>query len=338
MTARKVLVSVVVPCFNEEAVIGLTHQRLVEALGDTPSLDLEIVYVNDGSRDRTEELLFALADRDPRVKVVSFTRNFGHQPAVSAGLEYASGDAVAVIDADLQDPPEVILRLVEKWREGYDVVNAVREKRKEGVAKRFAYALFYKLYRRLASIDVPLDSGDFALMDRRVVDVMNALPEKNRFVRGLRSWSGFRQTGVAYERDSRAAGETKYSFRKLLLLAFDGIVNFSTAPLSFIFGLGIVTAVIAMCAGAIYLAARIFAIPIFGYTPGEAPGFTTLILTILFFSGVQLISIGILGEYLGRIYQEIKMRPTFVVKEVRGGGQATAAERPRPGERAARVV
>jgi polyisoprenyl-phosphate glycosyltransferase len=338
MTARKVLVSVVVPCFNEEAVIGLTHQRLVEALGETPSLDLEIVYVNDGSRDRTEELLFALADRDPRVKVVSFTRNFGHQPAVSAGLEYASGDAVAVIDADLQDPPEVILRLVEKWREGYDVVNAVREKRKEGVAKRFAYALFYKLYRRLASIDVPLDSGDFALMDRRVVDVMNALPEKNRFVRGLRSWSGFRQTGVTYERASRAAGETKYSFRKLLLLAFDGIVNFSTAPLSFIFGLGIVTAVIAMCAGAIYLAARIFAIPIFGYTPGEAPGFTTLILTILFFSGVQLISIGILGEYLGRIYQEIKMRPTFVVKEVRGGGQATAAERPRPGERAARVV
>jgi polyisoprenyl-phosphate glycosyltransferase len=338
MSARKVLLSVVVPCFNEEAVIGLTHQRLVEALGETPSLDLEIVYVNDGSRDRTEELLFALADRDPRVKVVSFTRNFGHQPAVSAGLEYASGDAVAVIDADLQDPPEVILRLVEKWREGYDVVNAVREKRKEGVAKRFAYALFYKLYRRLASIDVPLDSGDFALMDRRVVDVMNALPEKNRFVRGLRSWSGFRQTGVAYERAERAAGETKYSFRKLLLLAFDGIVNFSTAPLSFIFGLGIVTAVIAMCAGAIYLAARIFAIPIFGYTPGEAPGFTTLILTILFFSGVQLISIGILGEYLGRIYQEIKMRPTFVVKEVRGGGQATAAERPRPGERAARVV
>jgi polyisoprenyl-phosphate glycosyltransferase len=338
MTARQVLLSVVVPCFNEEAVIGLTHQSLVEALGGTPSLDLEIVYVNDGSRDRTEELLFALADRDPRVKVVSFTRNFGHQPAVSAGLEYASGDAVAVIDADLQDPPEVILRLVEKWREGYDVVNAVREKRKEGVAKRFAYALFYKLYRRLASIDVPLDSGDFALMDRRVVDVMNALPEKNRFVRGLRSWSGFRQTGVAYERGSRAAGETKYSFRKLLLLAFDGIVNFSTAPLSFIFGLGIVTAVIAMCAGAIYLVARIFAIPIFGYTPGEAPGFTTLILTILFFSGVQLISIGILGEYLGRIYQEIKMRPTFVVKEVRGGGQATAAERPRPGERAARVV
>jgi len=325
MSARRVVLSVVVPCFNEEAVIELTHRHLVEALGADPSIDLEIVYVNDGSRDRTEQLLFELAAGDERVRVVSFTRNFGHQPAVSAGLQYASGDAVAVIDADLQDPPEVILRLVAKWREGFDVVNAVREKRKEGVAKRLAYALFYKLYRRLASIDVPLDSGDFALMDRRVVDVMNSLPEKNRFVRGLRSWSGFRQTGVAYERAPRAAGETKYSWRKLLRLAFDGIVNFSTAPLTFIFGLGVATAVLALGAAVVYLVARIFAIPIFGYTPGEAPGFTTLILTILFFSGVQLISIGILGEYLGRIYEETKMRPTFVVKEVRGAREPVPA-------------
>lgn len=319
MSARKALLSVVVPCFNEEAVLGLTHRRLLESLGADASFDLEIVYVNDGSRDRTEDMLFDLADRDARVKVVSFARNFGHQPAVSAGLRYATGDAVAVIDADLQDPPEVILRLMEKWREGYDVVNAVRESRKEGVAKRFAYALFYRVYRWLASIDVPLDSGDFALMDRRVVEVMNALPEKNRFVRGLRSWSGFRQTGVAYERQSRAAGETKYSFRKLVGLAFDGIVNFSTAPLSLIFGMGVATAFLALAAAAAYLAWRIVDIPILGYTPGQAPGFTTLILVILFFSGVQLISIGILGEYLGRIYQETKMRPTYVVKEVRGG-------------------
>jgi dolichol-phosphate mannosyltransferase len=311
LNARKVLLSVIVPCFNEEAVIALTHRRLMESLGGDASFDLEVVYVNDGSRDRTEEMLFDLADRDPRVKVVSFTRNFGHQPAVSAGLRYATGDAVAVIDADLQDPPEVILRLIAKWREGFDVVNAVRESRKEGVAKRFAYALFYRTYRWLASIDVPLDSGDFALMDRRVVDVMNALPEKNRFVRGLRSWSGFRQTGVAYERQSRAAGETKYSFRKLVRLAFDGIVNFSTAPLSLIFGLGVATAVLALAAAVAYLVWRLVDIPILGYTPGQAPGFTTLILVILFFSGVQLISIGILGEYLGRIYQETKMRPTY---------------------------
>jgi glycosyltransferase involved in cell wall biosynthesis len=319
MSARKMLLSVVVPCFNEEAVLELTHRRLLESLGADASFDLEIVYVNDGSRDRTEEMLFDLADRDARIKVVSFTRNFGHQPAVSAGMRYATGDAVAVIDADLQDPPEVILRLMEKWREGFDVVNAVRESRKEGVAKRFAYALFYRMYRWLASIDVPLDSGDFALMDRRVVEVMNALPEKNRFVRGLRSWSGFRQTGIAYERQSRAAGETKYSFRKLVGLAFDGIVNFSTAPLSLIFGMGVATAFLALAAAAAYLAWRIVDLPILGYTPGQAPGFTTLILVILFFSGVQLISIGILGEYLGRIYQETKMRPTYVVKEVRGG-------------------
>jgi dolichol-phosphate mannosyltransferase len=324
MNARKVLLSVVVPCFNEEAVLALTHRHLMESLGGNSAFDLEIVYINDGSRDRTEEMLFDLADRDPRVKVVSFTRNFGHQPAVSAGLRYATGDAVAVIDADLQDPPEVILRLVEKWREGFDVVNAVRESRKEGVAKRFAYALFYRTYRWLASIDVPLDSGDFALMDRRVVDVMNALPEKNRFVRGLRSWSGFRQTGVAYERQSRAAGETKYSFRKLVRLAFDGIVNFSTAPLSLIFGLGVATALLALAAAVGYLAWRLVDVPILGYSPGQAPGFTTLILVILFFSGVQLISIGILGEYLGRIYQETKMRPTYVVKEVRGGRPAPA--------------
>ncbi len=319
MSARKVRLSVVEQSFDEEAVIGLTHRRLVETLGRDRPFELEIVYVNDGSRDRTEELLFERADADPRVKVVSFTRNFGHQPAVSAGLRHATGDAVAVIDADLQDPPEVILALMEKWAEGYDVVNAVREKRKEGVVKRAGYALFYRLYRRLASIDVPLDSGDFALMDRRVVDVMNALPEKNRFVRGLRAWSGFRQTGVAYERQSRAAGETKYSFAKLVRLAFDGIVNFSTAPLSLIFGLGVATAILALAAAAGYLVWRLVDVPILGYTPGQAPGFTTLILVILFFSGVQLISIGILGEYLGRIYQETKLRPTYVVKEVRGG-------------------
>ncbi|MBL8843759.1 MAG: glycosyltransferase family 2 protein [Planctomycetes bacterium] len=317
MSVRKLRLSVVVPCFNEEAVLSLTHQRLIESLGGHEGIELEIVYVNDGSRDRTEEQLFALADGDPRVTVVSFTRNFGHQPAVSAGMRQATGDVVAVIDADLQDPPEVVLQLIAKWREGFDVVNAVRAQRKENVAKRLAYAVFYRLYRKLASIDVPLDSGDFALMDRRVVDVMNALPEKNRFVRGLRSWSGFRQASVTYERQSRAAGETKYSFRKLVRLAFDGIVNFSTAPLSLIFAIGALTAVLSVVAGAIYLFCHVVDLPIFGYAPGHAPGFTTLLLVILFFSGLQLISIGIVGEYLGRIYQETKMRPTYVIREVR---------------------
>ncbi len=318
MNSTKHIVSVVVPCFNEEAVIELTHQRLIDVLGSVPSFDLEILYVDDGSRDRTEEILFELAERDDRVTVLSFARNFGHQPAVSAGLRYARGDAVVVIDADLQDPPEVILRLVETWREGFDVVNAIRRRRKEGLLKSFAYALFYRVYRKLANIEVPLDSGDFALMDRRVVDVLNALPEKNRFVRGLRSWSGFRQTCLTYERANRAAGETKYSFGKLVQLAGDGIVNFSTTPLSLVFGMGLAVSLLAFVAAAGYSFARIADWPIFGHTPGQAPGFTTLILTILFFSGVQLVSIGILGEYIARIYQETKMRPSYVVKEVRG--------------------
>jgi dolichol-phosphate mannosyltransferase len=310
--------SVVVPCYNEQEVIATTHGRLIEVLGNQPEFDLEILYVNDGSGDRTEAVLNAFVEADTRVNLISFARNFGHQAAVTAGLEHASGDAVAVIDADLQDPPEVILQMLEHWRSGFEVIYGVRTKRKENVFKRIAYSSFYRIYRKLASIDVDIDSGDFALMDRKVVDVINSLPEKNRFVRGLRAWAGFRQIGCAYEREARHAGETKYPLRKLLKLAFDGIFNFSTIPLSFIFYLGLLICLFSLLAGLAYLAARIFQFNVFGHSPGEAPGFTTLILTLLFFSGAQLASIGILGEYLGRIYQETKMRPTYVVRSVRG--------------------
>jgi dolichol-phosphate mannosyltransferase len=292
---------------------------LLRVLGEQPDFDLEIVYVNDGSRDRTEAILNGFAEADPRVSVISFSRNFGHQPALTAGLEYATGDVVAAIDGDLQDPPEVILQMLNKWREGFDVVYGVRSARKEGPIKRLGYSGFYRIFRLLADIDVHLDSGDFAVMDRRVVDVMNSLPEKNRFVRGLRAWAGFRQTGFEYERAARAAGRTKYPFRKLLRLAFDGIFNFTTAPLSLIFLLGLCTAIVSMLAGLVYFSAHVFGFTLFGHRPGDVPGFTTLILTLLFFSGVQLISIGILGEYLGRIYQEAKMRPIYVVRSVRGG-------------------
>ena len=312
------LLSVIVPCFNEEAVIIMTHERLIAALGESSEYQLEIVYVNDGSGDRTEEILFSLADNDERVIVVSLTRNFGHQPAVTAGLAYVTGDVVAIIDADLQDPPEVIPNMIAQWKEGFDVVYGVRTKRKEGILKRFSYGAFYRIYRTLADIDIPLDSGDFALMDRRVVDVLNSLPEKNRFVRGLRSWVGFRQAGCVYERAARVAGEPKYSFRQLLKLAFDGIFNFSTTPLTLIFIAGLFTAMGAALAATVYLIARIGDFAIFGHSPEDVPGFTTLIITILFFSGVQLISVGIVGEYLGRTYQESKMRPTYLVKELRG--------------------
>lgn len=312
------LLSVIVPCFNEQEVIQATHQRLLDSLGDSPEFALEIVYVNDGSFDRTEAILFELAEGDSRVRVISLSRNFGHQPAVTAGLAHVVGDIVAILDADLQDPPEVILQMIDKWREGFDVVYGVRFKRKEGFFKRLWYASFYRLYGLLADIDVQADSGDFALLDRRVVNLINSLPEKNRFVRGLRAWVGFRQTGLVYERAARAAGKTKYPSHKLMKLAFDGIFNFSTAPLTIIFVTGLIISLASVLVALVYIAARIGDFTIFGRSPGDVPGFTTIILAMFFFSGVQLISLGILGEYLGRLYQEAKMRPTYVVKEVRG--------------------
>ena len=315
------LLSIVVPCFNEQQVLRLTHQRLIKALEEIPGTDFEIVYVNDGSRDHTEKILFELADFDGRIKVISLTRNFGQQPAITAGLNYAAGDIVVIIDADLQDPPELIVSLISKWQEGFDIVYGVRTKRKEGLFKRLSYTAFYRLYRFFSQIEIPVNSGDFALLDRRVVDLLNSLPEKNRFIRGLRAWTGFRHTGLFYERDERAAGHSKYGVQKLLTLAFDGIFNFSTVPLTLIFIAGLITASISIFASLIYLIAYFGDFKLFGSSPGDVPGFTTLILVILFFSGIQLISIGIIGEYLARNYQESKMRPVYVVKEIRGGNR-----------------
>lgn len=314
------LLSVVVPCYNEEAVIELTHRSLVEVLGNQPDFSLELVYVNDGSRDRTEALLDEIAASNEQVRVISFTRNFGHQVAVTAGLEHARGDAVVVIDADLQDPPAVILDMVARWREGYEIVFGVRAKRlKESAFKKLTAAGFYRLFKMLADIDMPLDSADFSLMDRHVVDVLNDLPEKNRFIRGLRAWTGFRQTGVVYERAGRAAGESKYSFSSSLKLALDGIFDFSTKPLSMIFFFGIATSTLSLFGFFFFLAHRLIGFKILGYTSADVPGFTSLILAVFLFGGVQLISVGILGEYLGRIYQEVKLRPTYVVKQGRRG-------------------
>ncbi|MFQ5973091.1 MAG: glycosyltransferase family 2 protein [Alphaproteobacteria bacterium] len=310
--------SVVVPCFNEEAVIEETNRRLLAVLGAQEDFELELVYVDDGSSDATETLLADLAEQDARINVVSLARNFGHQPAITAGIDHVSGDVVAVIDGDLQDPPEIILQMLGLWRQGYDVVYGVRRDRKEGLVRRAAYALFYRLHRWLADIDVPLDSGDFSLMDRRVIKVLRTLPEHNRFVRGLRAWSGFRQVGLPYERQARAAGITKYGWPKLLRLALDGIINFSAAPLTGIFILGVCASGLAALAASAYLVAYLASVPIFGRAPEEAAGFMTLILVLLFFSGLQLICIGILGEYLGRVYQEAKRRPVYVVKDLWG--------------------
>lgn len=314
-TGLHVLLSIVVPCYNEEAVIEFTHREIVDAFSGS-GVEIEIVYVNDGSSDRTAELLNGFLGSEIKVKVVSLARNFGHQAAVSAGLVSASGNVVAVIDADLQDPPSEILGMLEKWRTGADVVYAVRRKRKEIFIKRFFYALFYRLMRGISDFEFPQDSGDFALMDRSVVDVVNKLPEKNRFVRGLRAWVGFTQVAHPYERHSRKAGETKYPFGKLFKLAFDGIFNFSTTPLTIIFFVGVMATLLAGFSGLALLMNKLSGISFFGLSYEDLPGFTSIVLVILFFSGIQIASIGVLGEYIGRMYQEVKMRPSYIIRSV----------------------
>ena len=310
----KFLLSIVVPCFNEEDVIRLTHRRLIDVLGNSGCC-LQIVFVDDGSDDRTPDIAVEIAKSDPRVKTVLLSRNFGHQAAVSAGLAEADGDAVVVMDADLQDPPEAVIQMIEKWLQGGDIVYGIRTKRKESRLKRAAYGLFYRAFQRLANIDVPADAGDFSLIDRKVLDIINALPEKNRFFRGLRAWSGFCQVGVEYERQPRAAGSTKYPLMKLVALAKDGIFNFSTAPLTAVFYLGTLMSVLAFVALMLVLILRLFDIPVFGMRAADVQGFSSTILTILLIGGIQLISTGVLGEYIGRIYHEIKSRPTYVIRD-----------------------
>ena len=305
----RALLSVVVPCFDEEAVVRETHRRLVATLETVPDLDFELVYVDDGSRDATLDLLRELQNADARVRVIALSRNFGHQIAVTAGLKCADGDAVAVIDADLQDPPEVIPEMLERWRAGADAAYGLRTERDgETRFKRWTASAFYRLLNRLADTSVPLDAGDFRLMDRAVVDAFLAMPERDRFVRAMVAWTGFRQEPVPYRRAVRAAGETKYPFGKMLRLAIDGILSFSLAPLRLATWLGLLASGLA-CAGIVYvLVVRIF-------TDLSVSGWASLLVAVLFLGGVQLICLGILGAYLGRIYGEVKRRPLYLVKE-----------------------
>ena len=314
--SRKPLLSIVVPAFDEEEVIQITHERIVDVLGNGSEFDLEIVYVDDGSKDQTPTQLVKIAAADRRVCVVSFSRNFGHQPAVTAGLRHAAGDIVAIIDADLQDPVELIPEMIARWQQGYSVVYGSRRNRKESIHKVLAYDIFYRLLSRMSEIPMPRDSGDFCLLDRSVVNAINRLPEKNRFVRGLRAWYGGSQIGIPYDRPLRAAGSSGYSFKKLINLAFDGIFNFSVLPLRFVFWLGLGSSIFAMCGLLFFLLHRMFGFEIFGHSPADVPGFTSVILSIFLVSGVQLLSIGVLGEYLGRIYLEVKNRPAYVVRQV----------------------
>lgn len=300
--------SIVLPVFNEAENIDTLHSRLTAVLREM-RLEYEIVYVDDGSQDQSPALLNRLADRDERVVVVELARNFGHQVAISAGLEHSRGQAVCIMDADLQDPPEVLPMFLEKWREGAEVVYAIRTQRKEWWGKRLAYAGFYRLLQRVANIKIPLDAGDFCIMDRCVVDQLVQMPERNRFVRGIRSWIGFRQVGVPYERHSRHAGRPKYTFRKLIYLALDGLVSFSHMPLRIITLLGIAVSMLSFTVALFYVVKKL-ALGV------GIPGFTTLVVSIFFLAGIQLMTIGVIGEYIGRISDEVKRRPLYVARRV----------------------
>lgn len=300
--------SVVVPCMNEEEVLCETNRRLVSLLEQT-GMKFEIVYIDDGSTDSTPELLAELHAHDDRIRVVRFSRNFGHQMAITAGLEHASGDAVVIIDADLQDPPEVILSFVEKWLDGYDVVYGVRAEREgETAFKLWTAKLFYRCLNRLSDTAIPMDTGDFRLMDRRVVDALLAMPERDRYVRGMVSWLGFSQTAVAYRRAARLAGVTKYPLFKMLRFAMDGIVSFSVSPLRLATWMGFGASSLAIAAIFVALLENFFGIP------GLVKGWTSTFVAVLFLGGIQLICLGIIGEYIGRIYGESKRRPLYVVR------------------------
>ena len=305
----KKLISVVIPCFNEEEVIKETILRVTKLRNDLSKYDFELIFVDDGSKDHTRSILKKASQEDPNVKVLGFSRNFGHQIAVSAGLDFAGGDAVILMDADLQDPPEIVNDMISKWEEGYDVVYATRADRHgESKFKIITAKNFYRLLNKLSDIEIPLDTGDFRLMDKKVVAVLKNMPEQHRFIRGMVTWVGFKQTSVLYKRHARYAGESKYPLRKMISFAFDGILSFSSKPLQLSITLGMICVALSI-AGIIYsIIVRIF-------TQNWVDGWATIIIAILFIGSIQLISIGILGEYIGRIYSEIKKRPLYIIDE-----------------------
>jgi dolichol-phosphate mannosyltransferase len=300
--------SLVVPAYNEEGVLPTLAARLTELM-DALDGDAEAILVDDGSSDRTYELMLEVARADPRFRLVRLSRNFGHQIALTAGVDLAAGDAVIVLDADLQDPPEVVLELAARWREGYDVVYAIRDVRKgETWFKRKTAAWFYRAFNRISEVHVPLDVGDFRLVDRRVLDVFNRMRESNRFVRGMFSWIGLRQTGVLYKREERFAGETKYPLRKMLRFAMTGLISFSPAPLRVALRAGFLVSLVSFGFGIWSLVVKL--------AGHYVPGWTSILLVVTFIGGVQLIVLGVIGEYIGDIHAEVKGRPLYVVGEL----------------------
>jgi glycosyltransferase involved in cell wall biosynthesis len=312
--------SFVLPVYEEEDTLPELYRRLA-AVADGLDGDVEMLFVDDGSRDGTAAILLDLHSRDPRVKVLRLTRNFGHQPALTAGLDAAAGDAIVIMDADLQDPPELVPELVERWREGYEIVYAVRRDRTvEPWWRRSTIAFAYRVLNRMSDIEIPVDAGDFRLVDRRALDAFKALRESNRYVRGMFSWVGFTQVGVPYTRDARYAGQTKYPLRKLIRLGTDGLVSFSDTPLRLSLILGFVVSIAALLLGVTSIALRIFGV-------GYVPGWSSIVAVVSLLGGVQLIVVGMLGLYVGRIYDEVKGRPLYLVRDAYGlAGEQPAAE------------
>lgn len=310
--ARRPLVSVIVPCLNEAEVLPETLARLSAMATLQPDCDFEFLYVDDGSTDATLTILRRAATADPRLRVISFSRNFGQQIAVTAGMDLARGDAIVLMDSDLQDPPEVVGQMIARWREGFDVVYGTRASRPgDGLFKRASARGFYMLINRLSEIPIPADTGDFRLMSRAVVDILKQMPERHRFLRGMVAWTGFRQTAIPYDRPERFAGETKYPLGKMVRYALDGILSFSIKPLQLAIALGLIAAGLAV-AGIVYaLVLRLF-------TSVWVEGWTALFIAVLFLGGVQLVALGIIGEYIGRIYGEVQRRPLYVLREVIG--------------------
>lgn len=314
------MISLVIPVHNEAPVLPLLLDRIGSA-SRAWNDEYEVIFIDDGSTDSSLSILMDAAMRDPRIHVVKLSRNFGHQPAITAGIQQADGDVVIILDADLQDPPEEITRLLEKWREGYEVVYGVRTGREESLPKRAAYSVFYRILHWISDFDIPLDSGDFCLMDRKVVDALNVLlPERVRFVRGLRAYVGFKQTGLVYKRGARAAGTPSYTFKSLLKLAIDGLFGFSMVPLRLASYLGFFIAIPSFLVGLYFVVIRVFNISVFGHRATETPGLAALAVGLFFLSGLILIILGIIGEYLGRIYIEVKHRPPYVVDFVHSVG------------------
>jgi glycosyltransferase involved in cell wall biosynthesis len=302
------LISVIIPIFNEEENIRLLHERLCGVM-QTIDSPFELIFVNDGSKDNSMALITLLANAHSNVKYIDFSRNFGHQIAVTAGLDVAKGDAVVIIDADLQDPPELIIEMYKKWQEGYEVVYAKRRERKgENFLKKFTAKMFYRILNKMTSFNIPLDTGDFRIIDRKIVDVLNSMPEQHKFLRGQISWAGFKQTYVEYDRDSRNAGETGYTYKKMIRFALDGITSFSDAPLKLASLMGFIVSGFAFLLILYALYSRFV-------SQDYVPGWTSLMLAVLFIGGIQLICIGMIGEYISRIANNIKNRPLYIVRE-----------------------